>query len=177
MKITNEHLADKTDEELNELSKKIEEIKKKRAKADPVKKLLEEDEKKMRKKYAELIKKYHKIEVTAQLPAIKISYNLEDMVSSYWFDDLFDCSADELLNDFIRNYSDEMRINARIDDPNATAAQKKMIKEYLEESPPCFDFVKFFAKDTWRNIQKDFKEFSKEFEAFSKKHAASIESS
>lgn len=172
MKITNEHLADKSIEELNELSKKIEEIKK--AKAGPAKKLFEEDEKKMRKKYAELIKKYHKIEVTAQLPAIKLSYSLVNMRN--WFDDLFDCPADVLLDNFIRNYSTEMCSDTRVDDPNATAAQKKMIKEYLEDSPPCFDFVKFFAKDTWRNIQKDFEEFSKEFDAFSKKYAASIES-
>ena len=175
MKITNEHLADKTDEELNELSKKIEEIKKKRAKTDPAKKLFEEDEKKMRKKYEELIKKYHKIEVTAQLPAIKISYSLDVMRN--WFDELFNTPVDDLLDDFAKDcYSYENDTTFKVDDPNATAAQKKMTKEYLEESPPCFDFVKFFAKDTWRNIQKDFKEFSKEFEAFSKKHAASIES-
>jgi hypothetical protein len=179
MKITNEHLAGSSNEELNELVQKIENIKKVREQNNPAKKTFLKDKEELRKKYEQFVKKYSKIETTAQLPVVKLTYNLSDILPQYeyliseWF------SASEIKNLLNLTIDEEQPYDyfssIKVEDSNATAAQKKLIKEYIEENPPCFDFVKFFAKDVWRDIEKDYESFAKEFKAFVEKHKASIE--
>jgi len=180
MKITNEHLAASSNEELNELVQKIENIKKVREQNNPAKKTFLKDKEELRKKYEQFVKKYSKIETTAQLPVVKLTYSLVDILPEYeyfikWYSD----SASEIKNRLNLTIDEEQPYDyfssIKVEDSNATAAQKKLIKEYIEENPPCFDFVKFFAKDVWRDIEKDYENFAKEFEAFVKKHKASIE--
>ena len=159
MKITNEHLAGSSNEELNELAQKIENIKKVREQNNPAKKTFLKDKEELRKKYEQFVKKYSKIETTAQLPVVKLTYNLGDILPEYeYFIRWYSASAsDSEIKDLLNSIIDEEQSydyfsSIKVEDSNATAAQKKLIKEYIDENPPCFDFVKFFAKDVWRNI-------------------------
>jgi hypothetical protein len=181
MKITNEHLAGSSNEELTELAQKIENIKKVREQNNPAKKTFLKDKEELRKKYEQFVKKYSKIETTAQLPVVKLTYSLGDILPQYEYliSEWGSASVSEIKNLLISTIDEEQAYDyfshIKVEDSNATAAQKRLIKEYIDENPPCFDFVKFFAKDVWRNIEKDYESFAKEFEAFAKKHKASIE--
>lgn len=165
-------LESKTLEELTEIENQIKKIKLK--KKDPQKDI---DQQKLRDQLKKLVNKYKSIEITANLPQIKIKYDIDSryMTDLFVFDNLTDdyskMTVDEITSSLLDDVSKTVASSYKTYGQNNSAAQKRLVQEYMDENDdPCFDFVKFFAKDVWRDIQKDFKELAKEIHQFNTKY-------
>lgn len=173
-------LESKTLEELTEIENQIKKIKEK--KKNPQKDI---DKQKLQDQLKKLFNKYKSIEVTANLPQIKIQYHIgpngyvDDLL--FAFDNLTDeyseMTVNEIADSLLDYVSRTVASSYKTYGQNNSAAQKRLVQEYMEENdPPCFDFVKFFAKDVWRDIQKDFKELAKEIHQFNSRHNSNSDS-
>lgn len=166
-------LESKTLEELIEIENQIKKIKEKRK--NPQKDI---DKQKLQDQLQKLMNKYKSIEVTANLPQIKIKYDIDSngyMTDLFVFDNLTndysEMTVNEITDSLLNDVSKTVASSYKTHGQNNSAAQKRLVQEYMEENEsPCFDFVKFFAKDVWRDIQKDFKELAKEIHQFNSKH-------